>query len=90
MKGQIELVAMRLADMRRVHPQQDNTRFCGLCGERLGIYPTGQRVLRMNPKAKLVCAHCAIKREYDLTGAAALSPEEFIDEQRQSVDVGKA
>lgn len=81
---------MRLADMHRVHPQQDNTRFCGECGERLGVYPTGQRVLRMNPKAKLICAHCATKREYDLTGSAAPTFEEFIQEQNQSVDVGKA
>jgi hypothetical protein len=52
------LIVMRLADMHRVHPQQDNSRVCLKCGERVGIYPSGQAALRHNPSLDIICSHC--------------------------------
>jgi hypothetical protein len=52
------LIVMRLADMRRVHPKQDNSRVCTVCGDTVGIYPSGQRMLQLDPSLKLVCNHC--------------------------------
>jgi hypothetical protein len=52
------LVAMRLADMRRVHPHMDDNHFCSECSERLGIYPSGQDVIRQFPDIKIVCQKC--------------------------------
>ena len=53
------LVAMRLKDMFSVHPRQDNSRFCSKCGERVGLYPSGQNALRNNPSMPIICAVCA-------------------------------
>ena len=54
-----ELVTMRLKDMTRVHPAQDDTKVCSKCGAPVGIYPSGQRALRNNPAIKIVCSVCA-------------------------------
>jgi hypothetical protein len=54
----IDLVVMRLVEMHRVHPKQDNSRMCAKCGERVGIYPSGQDVLRLHPEARIICSHC--------------------------------
>ena len=55
------LVVMRLADMHRRHPDQDDTRFCPSCGERVGIYPSGQAALRFDPSLAIQCQICAQK-----------------------------
>jgi hypothetical protein len=52
------LVAMRLADMRRVHPKMSRDHVCSACGERLGVYPSGQAMLRTHPEIKIVCQKC--------------------------------
>jgi hypothetical protein len=52
------LIVMRLADMHRVHPSQDNSRVCATCGEPVGIYPSGQRVLKTDPTIRIVCSRC--------------------------------
>jgi hypothetical protein len=57
-----ELIVMRLADMHRQHPQQDNSRVCVECGQRVGIYPSGQRVLAQLPSVAIVCSRCLWKR----------------------------
>jgi hypothetical protein len=54
------LICMRHADMARVHPSQDNTRFCSKCGARVGIYPSGQRALVRDPSLAIVCHVCAM------------------------------
>ena len=54
----IDLVVMRLAEMHRIHPEQDDSRVCDKCGERVGIYPSGQAMLRRFPEARVVCSHC--------------------------------
>lgn len=56
----IALFVMRLADMERVHPDQIEDK-CGLCGEVVGIYPSGQRVILQQGRkyVDLVCHVCA-------------------------------
>jgi hypothetical protein len=58
-QGPVQLVVMRHVDMVMVHPNQDNTRFCSQCGERVGIYPSGQAVLARHPDAVITCQICA-------------------------------
>jgi hypothetical protein len=82
------LVAMRLIDMHRVHPHQDNTRVCSRCGERVGVYPSGQQALRHNRKIKIICVVCVSEEESDDLRPAA-SPAEIIQEARDSTDVGE-
>jgi hypothetical protein len=55
------LICMRHADMTRVHPGQDNTRFCCRCNQRVGIYPSGQRALVRDPSLIIICHVCALK-----------------------------
>lgn len=86
------LVVMRLVDMHRVHPLQDNSHVCSKCGERVGIYPSGQKALRGNPAMLIICAVCT-EKEADVRGdvaepAAPIS--EILQEIRDSRDVGKA
>jgi hypothetical protein len=52
------LIAMRLADMVLVHPKMSREHVCSMCGERVGIYPSGQWVLGHHPQIKIVCHHC--------------------------------
>ena len=53
-----ELIVMRLAEMHRVHTKQDNSRVCSYCGHKVGIYPSGQQVLKQHPTMKLRCNQC--------------------------------
>jgi len=52
-----ELIVMRLKDMVRVHPDQITAR-CSKCGKKVGVYPSGQRVLKDRPDVVLVCSIC--------------------------------
>lgn len=52
------LVVMRLADMQRVHPQQDDSKVCAVCGQQVGIYPSGQEALKHDPTMEIVCSVC--------------------------------
>jgi hypothetical protein len=55
----IVLVAMRLKDMWKVHPDQDSSRVCSKCGEAVGIYPSGQNELAHRPDMKIICLPCS-------------------------------
>lgn len=57
----VEMLVMRLADMTRVHPQQI-TATCSLCGHEVGVYPSGQRMMRQMPELRLVCSVCSDSR----------------------------
>jgi hypothetical protein len=71
-RHQASLVVMRLADMGVVHPGQDNDRACSMCGEPVGIYPSGQAVLKAYPTLKIVCSICLPqKKGVDTLGALA-------------------
>lgn len=65
------LIVMRLADMHRVHPKQDNSRVCATCGERVGIYPSGQRVLQTDPTITIVCSHCSPRADIAILAPGA-------------------
>lgn len=58
-----ELIVMRLADMHVVHPKQITAR-CSRCGHDVGVYPSGQRVMREIPRVKLVCQVCKMPEPY--------------------------
>ena len=51
------LIVMRLADMAVVHPEQI-TGSCARCSEVVGIYPSGQKVMRQYPDVEIVCEKC--------------------------------
>lgn len=57
----VRLTVMRLADMHRMHPQQDNSRTCDLCGARVGIYPSGLSAIKAHPAIEIVCSVCTFK-----------------------------
>jgi hypothetical protein len=86
MKAPDALVAMRLANMRQVHPAQDNSRVCSRCGAPVGIYPSGQRALRQYPGLPVICLECSVREPpADLKVAPAASAAEVVQEARESV-----
>ena len=60
-KSPTALVATRLADMRYRHPRQVDDHVCSKCGEKVGIYPSGQAVLKAHKDAAIICAVCAFR-----------------------------
>jgi hypothetical protein len=84
---------MRLVDMHRIHPHQDNSRSCSKCGERVGIYPSGQGALKRFPTMIIICSHCAGKDSKDdppIEAQPAGSWDAIAQEMRDSRDVSKA
>jgi hypothetical protein len=57
-KRRVTLLAMRAADMVVVQPHMDTTHGCCRCHETVGLYPSGQRVLRRYRNIEIVCQHC--------------------------------
>jgi len=53
----VELIVMRLKDMKRVHPDQITAR-CSRCKHKVGVYPSGQKVLREMADVALICQVC--------------------------------
>lgn len=84
------LIAMRLIDMRRMHPSQDNSHRCVQCDAPVGVYPSGQRALRDDPELEILCSRCAKPGIGDIQMPAARSLEEIVQESRDSFDVKKA
>jgi hypothetical protein len=88
----VRLVVMRLADMHRMHPKQDNSRTCDLCDAPVGVYPSGQAQLRADPTTEIVCSVCA-RKEFDRfedTAIPVADPETILKESRDSFSVKKA
>jgi hypothetical protein len=84
----VGLVANRLADMSMWHPQQDNSRVCSRCGEKVGLYPSGQDALRHNYRLPIICLPCAIN-EYSVDDdppdiEPAASVDQIVAEIRES------
>jgi hypothetical protein len=54
------LIVMRLMDMYRVHPQMDRMHICLECRLSVGIYPSGQEVLRQygEQNVDILCQVC--------------------------------
>ena len=73
------LVVMRLTEMARVHPRQIES-VCDDCGERVGIYPSGQRVIMREPGTRVLCNYCIDPRT-----ATGLAPGGGPAEAAQSI-----
>jgi hypothetical protein len=56
-----QLTVVRLANMHKVHPQMTTAYNCDLCGEQVGIYPSGQKVIKQlgRNNVVIVCDECA-------------------------------
>jgi hypothetical protein len=85
------LVVMRLIDMHKMHPQQDNSKVCALCGEPVGVYPSGQAAIRTEPTMEIVCSICAKKEfgSFDDVAIPASDPATIAQEIRDSFTVKK-
>jgi hypothetical protein len=84
------LVTMRLCDMTRMHPAQDDSRVCAECGHPVGIYPSGQAALRTWPEMRVICAVCACKRPpREIENVAAADFDVIMQESRDSYVVGR-
>lgn len=70
----MELIVMRLADMKRVHPDQITAK-CSGCGHVVAVYPSGQNAMRQYPDIKLMCQVCRQPGDHAmLAPGAALEP----------------
>lgn len=59
------LVCLREVDMVLVHPQTDWSHKCETCGAKVGIFPSGQSIIRQHPIVKITCSRCAHGAEAD-------------------------
>jgi hypothetical protein len=81
------LVTMRLADMARMHPGQDDSHECAECGHPVGVYPSGQAALRRYPRMKVICSICAFSRPgHEIENMAAADFDTLMAEIRDSVE----
>lgn len=70
----ITLAVMRESDMFVAHPDTKYDRVCSNCGERVGIYPSGQEVLRAYKNVTLICNRCVGPVNWPLAPGAELEP----------------
>ncbi len=90
MKKPNALICTRLVDMVKMHPHQDNSRACNRCRQKVGIYPTGQRALRLYPKIEILCISCAVaEKNVEVVNVPAGTIEEIRQEFRESKPVVK-
>jgi len=82
------LVTMRIADMTRMHPRQDDSHVCAECAFPVGIYPSGQEALRKHPTMRVICSHC-VERLGDFDNVSTGDFETIMQEGRDSYDVGR-
>jgi len=78
-----ELIVMRLADMKRVHPDQI-VRKCAGCGHDVAVYPSGQLVMQQYPDVRLTCSVCKMPGpKAKLAPGAEFEPFQSVDKQKQ-------
>jgi hypothetical protein len=79
------LVAMN-ADCPRMVPGSIFNRQCSTCGGKVMIAPSGQKYLRQNPHAEIMCYRCYRRSDEDFqfSGLAA-EPETIVHEMNSSV-----
>ena len=53
------LIVMPLGEMKRRHPDQIQ-RNCAECGVLVGIYPSGQNMMKAHPGIKILCTNCGV------------------------------
>jgi hypothetical protein len=88
----IVLVTMRLADMHKVHPEQA-TMACARCGEPVGVYPSGQKAIRLAPgPVEVICQVCALETAFEKSDVvqSAAPIGEIVQEVRDSVPAKRA
>jgi hypothetical protein len=81
-----QIVCMRLDQMQYKHPDQNNSKKCGLCGARVGIYPSGQRALAKDSRLQIICNVCAEKTDFWFDLKVIEAPgaiEEAIEQRRK-------
>jgi hypothetical protein len=84
-KQPTQLVCSRLTDMTIVHPRQIE-RSCTNCKQIVGIYPSGQDMLKRFPKIEIWCVHCAIDEFHpDDEHRFAGTLKQVLQEERESV-----
>jgi hypothetical protein len=66
-----DMIVMRLADMKRVHPDQIEAR-CAKCNEMVAVYPSGQKAMRLIPDIRLVCQVCRDPADVTVLAPGAL------------------
>lgn len=78
------LAVCRASDMFVAHPDTDYTHVCSRCGEEVGIYPSGQRVLRQHTNVILMCNRCAPQGVgWQLAPGAAIEPSQSLPVRRR-------
>lgn len=82
---------MRLGDMWKHHPRQNNDYICSQCKERVGIYPTGMRQIKFDPSIIIKCIYC-IDMKNLVSDDVAIHPaafdvDELVEEMKESVIV---
>jgi hypothetical protein len=77
----LDLIVMRLADMKRVHPEQITDK-CAGCGHAVGIYPSGQKIMKQRPDVRLMCQVCQTPGpNAALAPGAELEPFESVEKK---------
>lgn len=77
----MELIVMRLADMKLVHPDQV-TATCHGCGHVVAVYPSGQQVMKQHPDTRLTCQICKMPgANAALAPGAELEPFQSVKKQ---------
>ena len=75
------LIVMRLADMKRVHPEQIE-RTCSKCGHVVAVYPSGQKAMKDYPDIQLICQVCRTPNEKaSLAPGAEIEPFQSVKKQ---------
>jgi DNA-directed RNA polymerase subunit RPC12/RpoP len=82
------LIVVRVDHMWRAHPQTDFTRVCARCGERVGIYPSGQQFIRDHLDTEIVCDVCVLRIAQDEILITEPLPG-VVREACESVDITK-
>lgn len=81
-----QLICMRLAQMVRRHPAQDNSKRCSRCRQRVGIYPSGCAALKADPTIAILCNICFENETFDVFVPAAETREDHEREMSESYE----
>jgi len=56
-KQQAALMVVRESELQKVHPRTDFRHHCAICQQPVGVFPSGQRLMRRYA-VTLICTHC--------------------------------
>lgn len=82
------LIVMRSADMALVHPQTDFSHQCSQCAAEVGIYPSGQAIIRRfgTKRMRILCSRCVDARQVSIAQPAPGALAEVRQSVRKSHD----